>query len=70
MKFVNQGFRVGIFRGGINNLLWVTYIIMLALCASAFGFYAPNLFERTSHKVVDSHIYASAIIILATAINY
>ncbi len=70
VKFINQGFGIGIFSGGINNLLWISYIIMLALYASAFGSYAPNLFELTSDKVIDSHIYASGIIILATAINY
>lgn len=70
VKFMNQGFGVGIFSGGINNLLWVSYIIMLALYASAFGSYAPNLFQLTSDKIIDSHIYASAIVILATAINY
>ncbi len=70
VKFVNQGFGVGIFSGGINNLLWVSYIIMLALYASAFGSYAPNLFELTSNKTLDTHIYASAIVLLATAINY
>lgn len=70
VKFVNQGFGIGLFSGGINNLLWISYIIMLALYASAFGSYAPNLFELTSDKFIDSHIYASAIIILATAINY
>ncbi len=70
VKFVNQGFGIGIFSGGINNLLWISYIIMLALYASAFGSYAPNLFELTSNKVLDTHIYASAIVILATAINY
>lgn len=70
VKFINEGFGIGIFSGGINNLLWVSYIIMLALYASAFGAYAPNLFQITSDKIIDSHIYASAIVILATAINY
>lgn len=70
VRFVNQGFGIGIFSGGINNLLWISYIIMLALYASAFGSYAPNLLELTSDKVFDSHIYASAIIVIATAINY
>ncbi|MDG5490032.1 APC family permease [Psychroserpens sp. SPM9] len=70
VKFINQGFGVGVFSGGINNLLWVSYIIMLALYASAFGSYAPNLFQITSDKIIDSHIYATVIVILATAINY
>ena len=70
VKFINQGFGKTIFSGGINNLLWVSYIIMLSLYASAFGSYAPNLLELTQSKAVDSHIYSSAIIVLATAINY
>lgn len=70
VKFINQGFGVSIFSGAINNLLWISYIIMLSLYASAFGSYAPNLLELTSSKTIDFHIYASAIIILATAINY
>lgn len=70
VKFINQGFGKSVFSGGINNLLWISYIIMLSLYASAFGSYAPNLFELTQSKTIDSHIYASAIIVLATAINY
>lgn len=70
VKFINQGFGKSIFSGAMNNLLWISYIIMLSLYASAFGSYAPNLFEITHNKTVDFHIYASVIIILATAINY
>lgn len=70
VKFINEGFGITFFSGGINNLLWVSYIIMLSLYASAFGSYAPNLFEITSDKTMNFHIYASAIIILATGINY
>ena len=70
VKFINQGFGIGVFSGGINNLLWVSYIIMLALYASAFGSYAPNLFKLTNNIAIDAHIYGSAIVIIATAINY
>ncbi|MBD0777442.1 APC family permease [Maribacter sp. ANRC-HE7] len=70
VKFINQGFGKTVFSGGMNNLLWVSYIIMLSLYASAFGSYAPNLLEITHDKNMDFHIYASAIIILATLINY
>jgi amino acid transporter len=69
VKFVNQGFGETVFSGGINNLLWVSYIIMLSLYASAFGSYAPNLFKITGTSA-DFHIYVSAIIIFATAVNY
>ncbi len=70
VKFINQGFGIGIFSGGVNNLLWVSYIIMLALYASAFGSYAPNLLKLTESATLDAHIYGSAIVILASAINY
>jgi len=70
VKFINQGFGKSIFSGGINNLLWISYIIMLALYASAFGSYAPNLFELTGSKSLDFHIYSSAIIVIASLINY
>ena len=69
VKFVNKGFGKSIFSGGINNLLWISYIIMLSLYASAFGSYAPNLFQIIG-KTADFHIYASAVIILALGINY
>lgn len=70
VNFINQGFGRTIFSGGINNLLWISYIIMLSLYASAFGSYAPNLLKLTHNNTIDFHIYASAIIILSSAINY
>jgi len=70
VKFINQGFGKTIFSGGINNLLWISYLIMLALYASAFGSYAPNLFQITSSKSIDFHIYSSGIILIAALINY
>ena len=70
VKFINKGFGIGVFSGTINNLLWISYIIMLSLYASAFGSYAPNLLELTSSKSLDAHIYSSSIILFATAINY
>jgi len=69
VRFINQGFGKSIFSGGINNLLWISYIIMLSLYASAFGSYAPNLFQ-ISGRTNDFHIYASAVIIIALVINY
>jgi len=69
VKFINQGFGKTVFSGGVCNLLWISYIIMLSLYASAFGSYAPNLLSFSS-KTIDFHIYASSIIILATVINY
>ncbi|MCB0791694.1 MAG: APC family permease [Flavobacteriales bacterium] len=70
VRFIDQGFGTTVFSGAINNLLWVSYIIMLSLYASAFGSYAPNLLSITGDRSFDFHIYATAIIVLATVINY
>lgn len=70
VKFMNQGFGIGVISGGLNNLLWISYIIMLSLYASAFGSYAPNLMAITHSKVIDGHLFMSAVILIATFINY
>ena len=70
VKFVNEGFGISVFSGGVNNLLWISYIIMLALYASAFGSYAPNLINLTGNHTADFHIFATAIVVIATSINY
>ena len=69
VRFINEGFGKSIFAGAINNLLWISYIIMLSLYASAFGSYAPNLLSIINDKT-DFHIYASAVILVALLINY
>lgn len=70
VKFINQGFGASVFSGGINNLLWVSYIIMLSLYASAFGSYATNFFHITGSQSVDFHIFVTAVVLFATIINY
>ena len=70
VKFINQAFGKGVFSGGMNNLLWIGYIIMLSLYASAFGSYASNLLAITSNRTLDFHIYASLVILIASGINY
>ena len=70
VKFINIGCGINVFSGGINNLLWVSYIVMLSLYASAFGSYAPNLLKITSSITIDTHIYSTAIVLVAAFINY
>lgn len=70
VEFVNKQFGVTIFSGAINNLLWVSYIVMLALYASAFGSYGAELFSITHSKNFDTHLYQTAILIVALLINY
>ncbi|WP_252736982.1 APC family permease [Zobellia galactanivorans] len=70
VRFVHQQYGNGIFAGGINNLLWVSYIVMLALYSSAFGSYGAQLAPMSGDKEIDVRIFQSAIIIVALLINY
>lgn len=70
VRFVHQQYGNGIFAGGINNLLWVSYIVMLALYASAFGSYGAEMISLTGDKEIDTRIFQSAIILIALFINY
>jgi len=70
VHFINIGFGKNLFSGSINNLLWVSYIIMLSLYSTAFGSYASVLFSITGDTNLDQHIFLSLVIIIATTINY
>jgi len=70
VDFINQGFGKNIFSGGTNNLLWLSYIIMLSLYASAFGSYGAKMIEITGDYATDKHLLLSAIVIFSTALNY
>ncbi len=70
VRFVHQQYGNGIFAGAINNLLWISYIVMLALYASAFGSYGAELFTISGDKEIDVRICQTAIIVIALLINY
>ncbi len=70
VKFVNEGFGKNIFSGGTNNLLWISYIIMLSLYSSAFGAYGASLIKITGNFTIDKHILLTTIIVLSTLLNY
>jgi len=70
VKFIQVQFGSGIFSGGINNLLWVSYIVMLSLYASAFGSYGAELISITKNHDIDIRIFQTSIILIALLINY
>ena len=70
VNFVNQAFGKTIFSGGTNNLLWISYIIMLSLYSSAFGSYAGNLFHVVSNPTINKHLFITGIIVFSTILNY
>lgn len=70
VTFMNRAFGRTVFSGGTNNLLWLSYIIMLSLYSNAFGSYAANFLPILEDANLDRHIYTSFVILFATGINY
>jgi amino acid transporter len=68
VEFLNQAFGDGIFTGGLNVLLWLSYIAMLSLYAYAFGSYGASFFPQAI-QAVWKHILISGAVILFTSLN-
>jgi amino acid transporter len=68
VTFLNQAFGKGIFTGGMNVLLWLSYIVMLSLYASAFGSYGAVFFPEPV-QVWARHLLISGVIIGITGLN-
>jgi amino acid transporter len=67
VEFLNQAFGGDLFTGGMNVLLWLSYVVMLSLYSYAFGSYGASLFSG-SHELWK-HILISGSIILFTILN-
>jgi amino acid transporter len=68
VEFLNQAFGPGILTGGLNVLLWLSYIVMLSLYAYAFGSYGATFFPE-SMQPLGKHILISGAVILFTFLN-
>jgi amino acid transporter len=68
VEFLNRAFGEGIFIGGLNILLWLSYIAMLSLYAYAFGSYGASFFTDAM-QTVWKHILISGVIILFSCLN-
>jgi len=66
--FVDRAFGVDLFTGSVNNLLWIGYIVTLALYAVAFGNYAGTFFGDSSGPLM-LHTFISLGIIIPTLLN-
>lgn len=68
MTFVNRAFGPGLFSGGINVLLWLSYIVMLALYSQAFGSYAASFLPAAQHEL-GKHVFLTAAVVLIAVLN-
>ncbi len=67
--FLNRTLGAGLFSGGIKVLLWLSYIVMLALYFQAFGSYAASFLPQSVHTL-GKHVFLTAEIVVITAVNY
>ncbi len=67
--FLNRAFGRGMAAGSLNVLLWLSYVVMLALYASAFGSYGAR-FLPAGARVVARHLLASGVLVGLTLLNF
>ena len=68
VTFLNRTFGAGLFSGSINVLLWLSYIVMLALYSQAFGSYAASFLPQSAHAL-GKHVFLTAAIVVITVVN-
>jgi amino acid transporter len=68
VEYINRAFGPGIFSGGLNILLFLSYIVMLSLYAYAFGTYGGSLFPEAMQPIMK-HALISAVVLLLTGLN-
>jgi len=67
--FINKAFGSGILTGSINNLLVLSYIILISIYAYAFGAYGARLFPAEWYPWLK-HILISFVLISLALLNY
>jgi amino acid transporter len=68
IEFIVQAFGNGIFSSIINNLLLMSYVVMLSLYAYAFGHYGSALFLGHDNNTL-SKILEALVIVVFTFVN-
>ncbi|SFV53401.1 amino acid transporter [hydrothermal vent metagenome] len=65
IEFIVQGFGNGIFSALVNNLMLISYVIMLALYAYAFGSYGSALLIGSDEEWLHKSLSAGVIVVFA-----
>jgi amino acid transporter len=69
VEFLLKRFGDGVLSGGLNLLLWVSYVFALSLYSKGFSSYAVTFLPPSSAHVWEK-VFATAIILIFTAINF
>lgn len=65
VSFINRAFGHGLAAGALNNLLLLSYVVVLSLYAYAFGGYGAALFPNIDHETMKHALISGAVIGLA-----
>ncbi len=68
VAFLDRAFGPGLSTGSLNILLWLSYIVMLALYAHAFGGYGSTAFPPAL-QTAGKHVLISGVILLIAGLN-
>ena len=68
VSFINQAFGHGLFSGSMNNMLLLSYAVVLALYAAAFGGYGATFFAP-DQQVMAKHVLLSGAVLVLTLLN-
>ena len=66
--FIDKAFGNNIASGSVNLMLWLSYLVTIALYAVAFASYALTFFHDNTSTLIR-HVLISAAVLLPTAIN-
>ncbi|HJO24517.1 MAG: APC family permease [Myxococcota bacterium] len=69
VEFLNIAFGTGLFTGALNILLCLSYVILLAVYAYAFGAYGASFFSEADYSFWK-HMLLSLVIVLLAVINW
>lgn len=68
VTFLDTAFGPGLLTGGLNILLWLSYIVMLALYAYAFGSYGTT-FLPSAWQSLGRYVLTVTVIVVITVLN-
>jgi amino acid transporter len=68
VAFLDRAFGPGLLTGSANILLWISYIVMLALYAYAFGSYGASLFPPASRYFWKQILITGSVVVI-TVLN-
>jgi len=68
VTFLDRAFTPNVSIGAMNILLWLSYIVMLSLYASAFGSYGAAFASDSMHLLVK-HVLITFCVVLITGLN-